>query len=103
MLSEASWTGGVGLRLILGRASPQPGEELPLAGDRDPIRFRLREAVRGPSIIEQGPAELTYDENIGLFGHALAGFAAMLADDLERIRTPHRREPAGEGDSAFEC
>ena len=36
---------GVGLRLFLGRAASDPGEELPLARDRDAVGLRLREAV----------------------------------------------------------
>src|ERR1700724_42285 len=74
--------------------------ELSLAGDQN--GFRPGEAVRWPAIIEKGPTEFADDEHIGAFRHALARFAAVRTHERESVGPPHRRKPAGEGDSAFE-
>ena len=93
---------GVGLGLLLGHALAGPGEKLPFARDRDAIGLGLREAVGGPAVIEQRPAELAHDQDVRLLGDAFARLAAVLANDLERIRAPHRREPARESNRALE-
>src|SRR5262249_29673771 len=94
--------GGVGLGVILRRALADPFKELALARDRDAVGFRLRQAVRRPAVIQQGPAELTDDEDVGILGDPFAGTAAAFAHESEGIGSLHGREAPGECDDALE-
>src|SRR6202023_2487278 len=93
---------GVGLGLLFGGTLSEPLKELSLAGDQNAVGFRPGETVRWPAVIEKGPTESADDEHIGAFRHALARFAAVRPHERESVGPPHRRKPAGEGDSAFE-
>src|SRR5262249_7067311 len=94
--------GRVALRLLLGKVLADPLQELALAGDGDVVALRLGEAVRRPAVIQERPAKLTDDEEIGLAGDAFARLAAAPAHERERVRPLHRRKLAGEGDGALE-
>ena len=92
----------VGLGLLFGGALSEPFQELSLAGDQNAVGLRPGETVGWPAVIEKGPTEFADNEHIGVLRHALARFAAVRAHERESVGPPHRRKPAGEGDSAFE-
>src|ERR1019366_7158726 len=93
----------VGLGLFFGGTLSEPLKELSLAGDQNAVGLRTGETVGWPAVIEKGPTEFADDEHIGVLHHALARFAAVRAHERESVGPPHRRKPAGEGDSTFEC
>src|SRR5512132_2159078 len=81
---------------------PRPLQEAALADYWNAIAARSAQLVRWPTIIQQRPAQLANDEDIGLPRDRLTGRSAMRTHHLERFCPCHAGKTACKRHSASE-
>jgi hypothetical protein len=97
---ETKLLGGVGLGLFFG--SPSETQGIVARGRSKRGRTSPGRDCWMAGHHREGTNRVRDDEHIGVLRHALARFAAVRAHERESVGPPHRRKPAGEGESAFE-